>query len=656
MARSNRPEVIERANATYETRPAKKPVMHQHMVRAFRAGQTLSVFGGPGIGKTKQAETSCLEILPTSRVIVLDGPTTTIENLVLDNPRKVDADGDDIVLDAALAEEFRKVILPDGSIQPYWIILDDINQMEDRAAQNVLLQIKFNGTLQQFDLKENGLVGVIELNNDSLSDTAQITTDLAALDRVTSVTVTAKDTDWRWALSQKYATVDLSEVFGYWATLPVEIRTGLPPRVLDHVLYALLKGYPGIVGMPFDDNTGEYRALGTTDGEKFNDRTEEIISKIAAFIGAPNPKTLDHIVERAVRDAYKDKLTILIEGEPGGGKTSLVQDIVRDEFGLDPMACYFSIPTTDPTRFFLPLPRNGFIKPLLTEPFARPGDKVAILDESNRGKKAMHAMLMAFNCDHRIGGRDVPGLRAVINIQNPQQVMGRKMTVTRRNRAQSERFTLNIKLNKNSINSDDWLLTVFPEKWADRVTQVETLSGEEITPREESVATARHIIETVLEWYKEDLDNEGRQWVSSRGKERLARHLLVDGDPDEAIIHLEPGVKAPVITAGLRHRLEKKTLTSLQSILADKAAWIQRIEDGKSAVAVHGTADTDLVQRVLEQAALTVLEENFDDIVDILKALPEKHRQAHLGSSPDKAAFWVRAMLEMKARYSKPQA
>ena len=55
-------------------------------------------------------------------------------------------------------------------------------------------------------------------------------TDLAVLDRMVTLRITANDTGWRRHLAARHPTMGLTEVFRLWAGLSPDLRHLLSPR------------------------------------------------------------------------------------------------------------------------------------------------------------------------------------------------------------------------------------------------------------------------------------------------------------------------------------------------------------------------------------------------------------------------------------------
>ncbi|MFD0853297.1 ATP-binding protein, partial [Actinomadura adrarensis] len=220
---------------------------------------------------------------------------------------------------------------------------------------------------------------------------------------------------------------------------------------------------------------------------------------------------------------------MLVQGPPGCGKTEVVKEVVRDELGADPL--YFSLPVTNVEDLCAPVPTpDGTLDNLLAAPFAEPGDKAVVWDEYNRPKdKATFARLMEITQEWSLAGRRIKGLRAQIALQNPPYHLGRKLLVSRNTIAQASRFTVSLDIAPDDIPANEWL-----------------------------IANYGPVAETVLEWWKNDIDDEGRAWITKRTLERLIRLHGRDLPLDIAKIYLGDGEYAPVPLGALEARLARR--------------------------------------------------------------------------------------------------
>jgi hypothetical protein len=355
-------------------------------------------------------------------------------------------------------------------------------------------------------------------------------------------------------------------------------------------------------------------AAGGLGGRPGDDQAPEILGRIAAELrraGAdvPDPAHVPDAVRRVVRAAIERRWAVLVQGPPGCGKTEVVKEVVREELGTDPL--YFSLPVTNVEDLCAPVPTlDGTLDNLLSGPFLEPGDKAIVWDEYNRPKdKATFARLMEVTQEWSLAGRRIKGLRAQIALQNPPYYLGRKLLVSRNTIAQASRFTVSLEVEPDDIPANEWLM-----------------------------ARYGGVAETVLEWWKNDIDDEGRQWMTKRTLERLIR-LHGTGLPlDIAKMYLGDGDYAPVPLTALEARLARRQVTGLRELAADLDGWAERLR----AAGDEGSDATDIVHRVFANAESSQLSRYAEVASRLAPLLPPKLKATYLfGADPDRQRFWT---------------
>lgn len=343
-----------------------------------------------------------------------------------------------------------------------------------------------------------------------------------------------------------------------------------------------------------------------------------MLDAIAAAVGARNPATVTDPVRRILRAAMTHRWAVLLQGPPGCGKTEITKQIAREETGRDPV--YFSLPVTNVEDLCVPVPApDGSLTAMLARSLLDPEPKVLVWDEYNRPKdKATFAKLMEVTQEWTLAGRRIPNLRAQVALQNPPYYLGRKMLVASNNVAQASRFTISYEVLPDDIPANEWLISTYGD-------------------------TA----ETVLEWWKNDIDDEGRDWITKRTLERLIK-LHEAGMPLEpGLIYLGDGEYAPVPLSALEARLAGRPQIGLAELARNRASWEARLAAAAEASA-EGTDDTDLVHQVFSNAEVSQLERHLDVVASLLRYLPPKLRATYLvGQTPERQRFWVDALAKM---------
>jgi hypothetical protein len=356
---------------------------------------------------------------------------------------------------------------------------------------------------------------------------------------------------------------------------------------------------------------GERLRLTETRGAKSVDRTAEILDRLAAALGVPNPATIPDPVRKVLRAALRNRWSVLLQGPPGCGKTELVRATIRAELGRDPL--YFSLPVTNVEDLCAPLPTAaGTLENLLARPFTGAEPKAIVWDEYNRPKdKAAFARLMEITQEWSLAGQPIENLRAQVAIQNPPYHLGRKLLVSRNNIAQATRFTVSLVVDPADIPANEWLIGKY--------------GG---------------VAETVLEWWKHDIDDQGREWITKRTIERLVK-LHERGLPLElATIYLGDGEYAPVPLTALIDRLANRPVTGLGELARQVGRWEERLR--AESASVEGGNGADIVHQLLANAELSQLRRHRKVVARLVALLPPKLRATYfVGVAEDRQRFWI---------------
>lgn len=573
-------------------------------------GQTGQIFGEHGIGKTSTFFSHIARAYPDTALVYVPAANLTPDDLLVNAPVRDPHTGELVLRQLVMSQ------LKPG--RPFVLLIDDSLQAGE-TIQSQLMQVACDWTLGEHDLRALGCVGVFLTDNESLAETSARRSDLALLDRMVTMRITANDTSWRRHLAAKYRPWDLRPVFSFWASLSPALRELLSPRTLDHVLANAREGFPLRWGLPLVDGERLRLAEPGPDGRPGQNRTAEILDRIATSLGVPNPSTIPDPVRQVVRAALRNRWTVLLQGPPGCGKTELVRQTLREGLGRD--ALYFSLPVTNVEDLCAPIPSaDGTLDNLLAAKFTGPEPKAIVWDEYNRPKdKAAFAKLMELTQEWSLAGRPIENLRAQIAVQNPPYHLGRKLLVARNNIAQATRFTASLQVEPEDIPANEWLLARYG---ADA--------------------------ETVLEWWKHDIDDEGRAWITKRTLERLIK-LHRRGLPLEmATVYLGNGEYAPVPLTALIDRLKGRPVTGLAELARDAGAWEARLRRAAEA-SDEGADDSDVVHQILANAELSQLKKHRAVVTRLVALLPAKLRATYLvGASRQQQRFWTEVFMGMR--------
>ncbi|WP_433466329.1 AAA family ATPase [Spirillospora sp. CA-128828] len=572
-------------------------------------GQTGQIFGEHGIGKTSTFVSYVPKRFPGTTLVVVPAANLTPDDLLVNAPVRDDHSGE-----LVLRQLVMRQLVPG---RPFVLLIDDSLQAGS-TVQSQLMQIACNWTLGEYDLRELGCVGVFLTDNESLAETSVRRSDLAILDRMVTIRLGPNDTAWRQALAARFPDWDLREVFREWASLSPRLRYLLSPRTLQHVLDCARAGFPLAWGLPLLNGARLSLTEEGKDGEPGRDRTADVLDAIAAAVGASNPATVTDPVRRILRAAMTHRWAVLLQGPPGCGKTEITKQIAREETGRAPV--YFSLPVTNVEDLCVPVPApDGSLSAMLARSLLDPEPKVLVWDEYNRPKdKATFAKLMEVTQEWTLAGRRIPNLRAQVALQNPPYHLGRKLLVAANNVAQASRFTISYEVRPDDIPANEWLISTYGE-------------------------TA----ETVLEWWKNDIDDEGRDWVTKRTLERLIKLHEADMPLEPGLIYLGDGEYAPVPLSALEARLAGRKNIGLVEIARNRASWEARLA-AAAETSAEGTDDTDLVHQVFSNAEVSQLERHLDLVARLLPYLPPKLRATYVvGQTPERQRFWVAALARM---------
>ncbi|MCP2340596.1 AAA family ATPase [Actinomadura rupiterrae] len=609
-----------KATATYPDAPEAGPTtrLEKFIDAMIAMGQTGQIFGEHGIGKTSTFVSYIPSRYPGTELVIVPAANLTPDDLLVNAPVRDDRTGE-----LALRQLVMRQLVPG---KPFVLLIDDSLQAGS-TVQSQLMQIACDWHLGEYDLRALGCVGVFLTDNESLAETSVRRSDLAILDRMVTLKLTANDTAWRLALAERYPDWDLREVFRQWASLSPKLRHLLSPRTLQHVLDCARAGFPLTWGLPLLNGSRLALVEERPDGEPGRDRTAEVLDDIARSVGASNPSTVADPVRRILRAAMTHRWAVLLQGPPGCGKTEITKQIAREETGREPV--YFSLPVTNVEDLCVPVPTpDGALDAMLARTLLDPEPKVLVWDEYNRPKdKATFAKLMEVTQEWTLAGRPIPNLRAQVALQNPPYHLGRKMLVSSNNVAQASRFTISYEVRPEDIPANEWLISTYGE-------------------------TA----ETVLDWWKNDIDDEGRDWVTKRTLERLIKLHRADMPLQSGLIYLGDGEFAPVPLTALEARLAGRRGTGLADIAADLPGWDARLAAAAEESA-EGTDDTDLVHQVFSNAEVSQLERHLDAVARLLRHLPPKLRATYLvGQTPERQRFWVSALARMAELSAAPRS
>lgn len=588
-------------NATFSQAPTAAEFDKLNIVKAvvfaIATGQRFLLIGDAGIGKTSFVKWVCRQL--GVEMVYIPAANISIENLMVPFPTD-DPDFGGKVLEPKF---YRQLMTPN----PKLIVIDEIGRAE-RDMGNTCMEITQEGSL--FGQKIPNLVSVVAMDNHAGMQYGRLNSlDFAQADRLATVVMDHNGTPWARALASQYSNVNLSQVFSTYARLPIEIRRTLSPRVLEHLIYALINGFPGICALPII--MGERVSLVTDSGA---DRTEEVLNSMAAALGVANRDRVPEIMDRALDAVLRDGINVFFEGVPGTGKTSKIKAYLA-KHNTD--VVYYSVPALSPEDLHVPFPAaDGSVLEIMPQAKlvstpANGGKKVIVLDEVCRGVRRTQNALMEVIQERTVGGQVIPGLAGNIGINNPKAVAGFKLDVGKSDMAQATRWTLSIQLNNVETGWSGYLYETY---------------GDEITP--------------FIEWWQDDLDDLGRVLITPRTIERLYG-LYKGGLPLEWGKAYVGGEYVAVALVDLQNRLDSQPLARLRQIAAKVDEYEERLSEGEG-----NEADHLAVFMAFSKAELRQLQENRDVCVRLMRVLAQQHRINLIRPGGERQKFWHEVLLE----------
>jgi MoxR-like ATPase len=587
-------------NATYTTKPDVKEYVNLPIVKAFvhavASGQRYYLVGEAGIGKTSFVKEIGAAL--GYEVICINAANLGVENLFV--PFPTETDNGTRVLESLF---FNKFMTPSKKV----IFIDEIGRA-DAGLANTLMELLQEGTLAGRPIE--GLVTVIAADNPQGSAYGRMSgLDFSQADRFATVQLDSKTTPWRRAVAARFAEVDLKKTFSAYDTLDIDIRRVLNPRVLEFVISALLEGFPGAWALPIVNGV----RLTLTD-RGGNDRTKDVLDKIAASLGTVNRDVIADGVDRAVEYAVRTGQNVYIQGRPGIGKTARIKALLKAQ-GV--AYEYDSAAVLQPEDLTVPFPSQDG-KTLELVPMAKFGrdDKwVWIVDEICRGSRRTQNAIMEPIQERTLGGNPT-NIIATIALNNPREVAGFKLDVGKNDLAQASRFALSLEIDAKDIPSARYLR----EKYSEEVA----------TP--------------FVEWWEDDLDDVGRVLCTPRCLERMIS-LYESGNELQWALPFVNGdyVKVPLVE--LHARLDNRPLARLRQIVANVVQYEEELAKGKDEASMeHAT-----VFMAFYKADIPQLEEVRDICVRLYKLLDRQHRIDLIRQGGERQKFWNEVLTQSTA-------
>lgn len=435
--------------------------------------------------------------------------------------------------------------------------------------------------------------------------------DAAVADRMTTVRVDDNATNWRRYLGSQFPDADLNDIYRRRDLLVPALRRRLSPRTLQHALWCVSENLPFEWALPVVNDRREMLV-----DDNGTDHTAELAAAAAKAFNLPqNPKGPEGAekLRTLIQSAVRTGKNLRIIGAPGIGKTAIAQHVV-EEMGYP--VIYMSGAATTPDNLFVPVPtRDGQVDIILDERFTMDQPYVLIVDEFSRCKPEVKPKFYGLLQERRLGGIDLPNLKAVIALDNPREIAGRRMDAGSIERAAADRFWATVEI---GASETDWAAHLI-RKYGEPA-------------------------EIVVEWWKEVLSPEAKVHVSARCCERLIDRQNRGLPLVNALVYEDGRYIAEEFLHTLDALFAKRAVPRL-SIIIDK------VDEYEADLA----ADKDCqrqheVYLALLNAELPQLEAARPVCVRMMKVLHEQHSIALLRTTKEKQKFWLAVLLEARGK------
>lgn len=562
-------------------------------------GTALRLVGSPG--NAKSAVTNAMAQLAGMKTKIFPAAEIHVEDMSLPVATR-NQEGSIAALKQVLYEDLLKAET---------VIIEELSRAHG-PVQQAFMELLASWTMNGQELPD--LKAIVICDNDAFEekDGGFIKKlDAAVADRVNTVRVDDNATNWRRYLASQFPEVDLADVYRRRDLLPAQLRRRLSPRTLQHTLWCVSEGLPFEWGLPIVNDRREVLV-----DENGNDHTAEIAASVAKSFNLPgNPKGPEgsEKLRSLIKATINSGKNIRIIGAPGIGKTAIAQHAVK-EMGLPYI--YMSGAATTPDNLFVPVPtKDGKVNIILDERFTMDQPYVLIVDEFSRCKPEVKPKFYGLLQERRLGGIDLPNLVAVIALDNPREIAGRRMDAGTIERAAADRFWATVEV---GASETDWAAHLI-RKYGEPA-------------------------EIVVEWWKEVLSPEAKVHVSARCCERLIDRQHRGLPLVNALVYDDGRYIAEEFLHTLEALFAKRAVPRL-SIIVDKA------DEYESELA----ADKDCprqneVYLALLNAELPQLEAARAVCVRMMKVLHEQHAVALLRTSKDRQQFWLAVLLEARGK------
>ena len=574
--------------------------------------------GSPGVGKS--AVIRCICDALDVPYVVINAPNRAPEDSVAVFPhREMGPDG---LMHYVIERKLDRGLTAE---EPFVLIVEEMSRAH-KQVQNQLLELVQERRLADVDLN---VIAVFACDNRTKRDGIKASADFTLADRWTTHIVHANDLPWRQALAAKYSNIDLSAAFAVVDSIAdEELRYNLSNRTFEHILFNILHGNPGVWGLGIKGTRNLLRASASPDSKSLlgEDRTDEIIGKIADALGREHLTEVRDPFVRAVDMAVEHGVNLMVQGPPGIGKTSYVRNHLVS-LGYDVLV--LSGPVVQPENMVVPIPAGEHIELVLMDWFARPVQegkkaKVLVLDEIWRAPEMVRQRFLEILQENTLGGIPIEGLACVIGLNNPKDFAGFALSVDLPDQAQSDRFFMSIEVTNAQI------------PWANHLTEK---YGE--------------VADTFIKWWNESLSTEERQLITARTVERLIVRHMKNGPLENALPYMENpadpkgGDFVPVSLRELEQMLKDRVPATLTRLLENFDETMAMLKDNPRTHPFQSE-----LQLALTKAELAVAQrpENRKLIVKLYPHMSRQVRMSLLRAEPERLKFFSDLLIEANAK------